>query len=161
MDWIWTKFSGISIGEFYIRQSFWWSWSVILFSALNLFILADIFYSPLFFSFYRMKKGRMKLYSRQWEEQSTRLWQLWSLSRFCLPFAYQCTENLTFFLIPSKGFLQLDIFYFHAEKNCWSSSDHFNWIHGHNWYMGASRGRPASVRGTWFISKFHDGYLWV
>ncbi len=48
--------------------------------------------------------------------------------------------------------LQLDLIYFYAEKNCWPSSDHFNWIHRHNWHMGAPRGRPASVRGAWSLS---------
>ena len=37
------------------------------------------------------------------------------------------------------------------EKNCWSSSEYFNWIHRHNWHMGAPRGRPFAVRASWTV----------
>ena len=40
-----------------------------------------------------------------------------------------------------------------AEENCWSSSNNIHWVHRHNWYMGAPRGRLTSVRSI-FLSSY-------
>lgn len=38
------------------------------------------------------------------------------------------------------------LFYFSlSEKDCWSPSEHFNWINWYNRYVGAIRRRPSSV----------------
>ena len=43
--------------------------------------------------------------------------------------------------------------YANAEKDCWSSSKYCYWIDRYNWYMGAFRGRPTSVRNHIFEMK--------
>ena len=32
-----------------------------------------------------------------------------------------------------------------SEKDCWSASEHSNWINWYNWHMGTTRRRPSSV----------------
>lgn len=97
------------------------------------------------------RKDRKKLFLRPWEEPSTRLSQLLSLSRFSFfPRAHFSPFPLFFSLLKFRPWHGL------AEKNCGSSPDNNYWINWYNWHMGAIGRGPCHVSKSFNNLLLHN-----